>query len=110
MNAEMLADSDARNEWGLPQIEVTASPLSAQHTQIDASNRKNDALPWVVLVAIVACSMGGAALGLSIGSRDIANEAKRIADRETRLQRLELDEVKVALQTQGIKVHEGSTP
>jgi hypothetical protein len=110
VNAEVLADVDTRNEWGLPQIEVNAQPLAAQHTQIDASNRKNDALPWVVLVAIFSCSMAGAAIGLSIGARDTANEAKRIADRETRLQRLELDEVKVALQTQGIKVHEGSTP
>jgi hypothetical protein len=104
------ADVDVRNEWGLPAIEVTAQERANQTTQIDASNRKNDALPWVVLVAIVACSMAGAAIGLSIGARDTANEAKRIADRETRLQRLELDEVKVALQTQGIEVHEGSTP
>lgn len=34
----------------------------------------------------------------------------RIAERESRLQRLEVDEMKVALQMQGIKVHEGSTP
>ncbi len=106
MNAELLADDDARNEWGLPQIEVSASPLAAQHTQIDASNRKNDALPWVVLVAIVSCSLGGVGLGLGIGARDVANKAER----ESRLQRLEIDEMKVALQTQGIKIHEGSTP
>lgn len=105
-----MADPDSRNEWGLPTIDVTAEPMAAQLTQIDASHRKNDALPWVVLVAIVACSMGGAALGISVGARDRANEAERIAKQETRLQRLELDEIKVALQTQGIRVHEGSTP
>lgn len=33
-----------------------------------------------------------------------------IAEREARLQRLEVDEMKVALQTQGIKIHEGSSP
>jgi hypothetical protein len=33
-----------------------------------------------------------------------------IAERESRLQRLEVDEMKVALQVQGIKVHEGTTP
>lgn len=33
-----------------------------------------------------------------------------IAERESRLQRLEIDEMKIALQVQGIKVHEGSTP
>lgn len=110
MSASVLNDGDERNEYGLPAIEVTAHLGAAQSTQIDNSNRKNDALPWVVLVAIVSCSMAGAALGISIGARDDALEAKRIADRESRLQRLELDEVKVALQTQGIKVHEGSTP
>ena len=79
-------------------------------TEIDNSQgkRTNDALPWVVIaiVATVACSMAGVALGLSIGSRDTANRAER----ETRLQRLEVDELKVALQVQGIKIHEGSTP
>lgn len=109
MNANAIAETDDRNEYGLP-IEVTAHVGAAQSTLIDNSNRKNDALPWVVLVAIVSCSMAGAALGISIGARDDALEAKRIADRESRLQRLEIDELKVALQTQGIKVHEGSTP
>lgn len=104
----MNAEADTRNEWGLPPVEVTAHERSNQTTVVDQSVNKT--LPWVVLVAIVACSLGGAALGLSIGARDTAVEAKRIADRETRLQRLELDEMKVALQTQGIKVHEGSTP
>lgn len=110
MSEDIIADPDSRNEWGLPRILVSAHPLAAQHTAIDNSNRKNDALPWVVLVAIVACSMAGASLGISIGARDDALEAKRIADRESRLQRLEIDELKVALQTQGLKVHEGSTP
>ena len=53
----------------------------------------------VVLGVLVAIGFGvyGAILG-------------RIAERESRLQRLEVDEMKVALQVQGIKVHEGSTP
>jgi hypothetical protein len=53
----------------------------------------------VVGVSITALGFGvyGAVLG-------------RIAERESRLQRLEVDEMKVALQVQGIKVHEGSTP
>jgi hypothetical protein len=104
MNAEV--EDGLRNEFGLPPIEVTAHERANQTTQIDASNRKNDALPWVVLVAIVSCSLGGVGLGLGIGARDVANKAER----ESRLQRLEIDEMKVALQTQGIKIHEGSTP
>lgn len=53
----------------------------------------------VVLGVLVAIGFGvyGAILG-------------RIAERESRLQRLEVDEMKIALQVQGIKVHEGSTP
>lgn len=112
MNAA-ATQPDKRNRWGFPRgLRNTLRNLirTRGHVTADQSIGKNDALPWVVLVAIVACSMSGIGLGLSIGARDTANEAKRIADRETRLQRLELDEVKVALQTQGIKVHEGSTP
>ena len=53
----------------------------------------------LVLGVLVAVGFGvyGAVLG-------------RIAERESRLQRLEVDEMKVALQVQGIKIHEGSTP
>lgn len=100
----MNAESDVRNDWGFPPIEVTAHERANQTTNVDQSVNKT--LPWVVLVAIVACSLGGAALGISIGSRDTANRAER----ETRLQRLEVDELKVALQVQGIKTHEGSKP
>lgn len=104
----MNAEPDERNDWGLPPVEVTAHERANQTTHVDQS--VNKPMPWVVLVAIVSCSLGGAALGISIGARDDALEAKRIADRESRLQRLEIDELKVALQTQGIKIHEGSTP
>lgn len=53
----------------------------------------------LVLGVLVAVGLGvyGAVLG-------------RIAERESRLQRLEVDEMKVALQVQGIKTHEGSKP
>lgn len=61
-----------------------------------------------VFVVLALLAVGGAALaiGLSIGARDTAKQSER----ESRLQRLEIDEMKVALQTQGIKIHEGSTP
>lgn len=54
-----------------------------------------------LLVAGVIAAIGIATYGAVKGS---------IAERESRLQRLEVDEMKVALQVQGIKVHEGSTP
>jgi hypothetical protein len=46
----------------------------------------------------------------SAGISTYAAVKASIAERESRLQRLEVDEMKVALQVQGIKVHEGSTP
>ncbi len=100
----MNADAEARNDWGFPPVEVTAHEKANQTTNVDQSVNKT--LPWVVLVAIVSCSLGGVGLGLGIGARDVANKAER----ESRLQRLEVDEMKVALQVQGIKIHEGSTP
>jgi hypothetical protein len=103
------AEQDERNDWGLPPVSADV-PYNRGNVHQAVDNSVNKPMPWVVLVAIVACSMAGVALGLSIGAKDTANESKRIAERETRLQRLELDEMKVALQTQGIKVHEGSTP
>lgn len=60
----------------------------------------------LVVVVVLAIALASIALGLSIGARDVSNKAER----ESRLQRLEVDELKVALQTQGIKIHEGSTP
>lgn len=102
MNA--AADPERRNEFGFPPVAVTAHKRAAQTTNVDQSINKT--MPWVVLVAIVSCSLAGAGLGLSVGARDTANRAER----ESRLQRLEVDELKVALQVQGIKIHEGVKP
>lgn len=49
MSEDVIADPDSRNEWGLPRILVNAHPMAAQHTEIDNSNRKNDALPWIAM-------------------------------------------------------------
>lgn len=107
----MNTSIDERNDWGFPPTGVSAHiPVNAGNFRQDVDYSVNKPMPWIVLVAIVACSMGGAALGISIGARDDALEAKRISDRESRLLRLEIDEMKVALKTQGIEFHEGSTP
>jgi hypothetical protein len=71
-------------------------------SQVTTDNSVNKTMPWMVLLGILA----GVSLGISIGCLRIA----AIAERESRLQRLEVDELKVALQVQGIKIHEGSTP
>lgn len=62
MNAEV--EDDPRNDWGLPTpIEVTAHERSNQTTKVDVdnSNRKNDALPWVAISWFLS---GGAIIGL----------------------------------------------
>lgn len=112
MSAEVLSDDDSRNEWGLPLIEVTAQPLAAQHTQIDASNRKNDALPWVaiswllsgiaiggmLLMAITNPQMVDAKVAAGVAEAkeamaDKAAEAKAIAQAGKEHARVALDKV-----------------
>lgn len=106
--SEDIEDCELRDQFGNPPLAKIAgntAPITAQQS-IDNSRNKNDALPWVVLVAIVSCSMAGIGVGLAVGAK---HEAAK-AERETRLMRLEIDEMKVALKTQGIETHEGSTP
>lgn len=74
----------------------TNSPSASVHV-VHAMN------PVVQAILVLAAIFTG---GLSTYAAVKAS----IAERESRLQRLEVDEMKVALQVQGIKVHEGSTP
>src|SRR5690349_5598848 len=84
-----------------PQIKVEGRGHSTS-SRVHNDNSTNKPMPWLVLCGIIS----GMSLGLAIGARD--NGLK--AERETRLMRLEVDELKVALQVQGIKIHEGSSP
>jgi hypothetical protein len=72
------------------------SPSAAIHV-VHAMHPVVQAIVVTVSIAALGFGVYGAVLG-------------RIAERESRLQRLEVDEMKVALQVQGIKIHEGSTP
>ena len=102
-----MSDFPTRQMGDIPMgFHAESNERSAQVIQVESSRLL---LP-MMFMALLACLIAGFAIGLSIGSRDTANEAKRIAERETRLQRLEVDELKVALQVQGIKIHEGSKP
>lgn len=60
-NIANTVEADERNEFGLPPISVTAHEKANQHTEIDNSNRKNDALPWVAVSWFLG---GGAIIGL----------------------------------------------
>lgn len=66
----------------------------------------NKLVGLLIVLALVAIAGAAFAVGLALGAKDDA----RKAERESRLQRLEVDEMKVALQIQGIEIHEGSTP
>lgn len=74
----------------------TNSPSASVHV-VHAMNPVVQAILVLGVIAAIGISTYGAVKG-------------GIAERESRLQRLEVDEMKVALQVQGIKVHEGSTP
>lgn len=82
----------------------------SNHTGTQAASviqvESNKLVGVFVVVALLAIGVAFLALGLSIGARDTAKQSER----ESRLQRLEVDEMKVALQIQGIKTHEGSSP
>jgi hypothetical protein len=59
------AESEDRNAWGFPPIEVTAQERANQTTQVDQSVRKNDALPWVFVAGVI----GACALGMGIANQ-----------------------------------------
>lgn len=85
---------------------IQASPTVGSQAASVIQIESNKLVGLFVVVALLAIGIATLALGLSIGARDTAQRAER----ESRLQRLETDELKVALQTQGINIHEGSTP
>lgn len=91
-----------REQESFYSIGGDTGPQAASVIQIES----NKLVGLFVVVALLAIGVAAYALGLAVGARDDANEAKK----EARLQRLEVDEMKVALQVQGIKVHEGVTP
>lgn len=80
------------------EIDAYADRQSAQVIQVESSKL----LVPMMFITFIACLIGATALGISIGARDTANRAER----ESRLQRLETDELKVALKVQGLKTHE----
>lgn len=83
------AETEERNEFGLPPISVTAHEKANQHTEID--NSVNKALPWVAFSWFLS---GGAIIGLVlmallmpeiIDSRVAAGIAEARAGMEERL-------------------------
>jgi len=110
--------SDYDPTWG-PGVGANVSGQGAQVIQIES----NKAVPIAMVVLSIAVTLAALAFGLSLGARDAAlnSEARMRAeiarmdslilreqnriDRETRLQRLETDELKSAFLNAGFKTH-----
>jgi hypothetical protein len=73
-------------------------PQGASVIQIDS----NRLVAPLVFVAALAISLAAISLGMAIGARDTAARAER----ESRLQRLETDELRAALSRAGIRTHD----
>ncbi len=98
----MSADDAGFSDMNLPREASWLSPhvdrQSASVIQIESGKLVHAAL----IIAFVGIALAGIGLGLSISARDTATRAER----ESRLQRLETDELRAALSRAGIKTHD----
>ena|SRR5687768_2574970 len=98
----MSADDAGFSDVNYPRDSSWLSPhvdrQSASVIQIESGKLVHAAL----FIAFAALTLGGIGLGLSISARDTAARAER----ESRLQRLEVDELRAALARAGIRVHD----
>lgn len=86
-----------------PRIDMYASPYVTERSASVIQIESNKLMPWLFLV----CMLSGVSIGLSALAVNLANKAER----ESRLQRLETDEMKVALSIHGISTHQdGDSP
>lgn len=81
---------------------IHASPNVGTQAASVVQIESNKLVGLLVVVGLIAVLLASVALGLSIGARDLANKAER----ESRLQRLETDELRAALSRAGIRTHD----
>lgn len=89
-----------------PMTQYFASPSLGPQAASVVQIESNKLVAVMIVLAVIAISLASISLGLSIGAKETAARSER----EARLQRLETDELKVALSVQGIKTHEGFSP
>lgn len=89
-----MMDDPLSQFYASPQL----GPQAASVVQIDS----NKLVAPLVFVATLAISLAAVSLGMAIGARDTASRAER----ESRLQRLETDELRAALSRAGIRTHD----
>lgn len=80
---------------------IHASPIVGTQGASVIQIESNKLVGLLVVVGLIAVLLASVALGLSIGARDMASKAER----ESRLQRLETDELRAALSRAGIRTH-----
>jgi len=102
----MSADDAGFSDMNPPRDPSWLSPYvdrqSASVIQIESGKLVHAAL----IIAFIGLTLAGVGVGLSMGARDTAQRAERISERESRLQRLEIDELRAAIARAGIKVHD----
>lgn len=87
--ADDMEDCEMRNGFGYPNTRIDANTAPVTQ-QVDQSYRKNDALPWVVLVALVAALALGVGIGALAGYHALSNRVEnRIRESDERSARAE---------------------
>lgn len=81
---------------------VHASPTVGAQGASVIQVESNKLVGLLVVIGVLSILVGAVALGLSVGARDMASKAER----ESRLQRLETDELRAALSRAGIRTHD----
>lgn len=84
-----------------PVAQFFASPRLDNQSASVVQIESHKLVGTLVVLAVLAIALASVGLGLSIGAKETAARAER----ESRLQRLETDELKAAVVRSGIKVH-----
>jgi hypothetical protein len=99
----MSADDAGFSDMNYPQGARMSPYVDRQSASINQTYVESSKLVHAALVvAFIGLTLAGIGFGLSIGARDTAQRAER----ESRLQRLEVDEMRAALSRAGISTHD----
>jgi hypothetical protein len=84
-----------------PLSQYYASPRVSGYAASVVQIESHKLVGTLLVLSVLSISLASVALGLSVGAKETAARAER----ETRLQRLETDELKSAVVRAGIKLH-----
>lgn len=84
-----------------PIAQFFASPRTDNQSASVVQIESHKLVGTLIVLSVLAIALASIGLGLSIGAKETATRAER----ESRLQRLETDELKAAVVRAGIKIH-----